>query len=125
MTGQALPICGTCHCGAVGFEIAEAPKRLVDCNCSICRRIGSLWGHIESSSFTRKGDGETIAYVHGDKTLAIHTCKRCGCTTHWENLGRDPEYTHMAVNFRMCDPEITAKFSVRKFDGADTWEFLD
>jgi len=25
----------------------------------------------------------------------------------------------------MCDPDEVAKIRVRKFDGADTWEFMD
>ena len=116
---------GSCHCGNVTFSLAQPPEKLVDCNCSICRRIGALWGHleIEDVSIDRQG-GETIAYVHGDRELAIHTCATCGCTTHWENL-RPDKYSHMAVNFRMCEPEVISRFTVRKFDGADTWQFID
>lgn len=114
---------GECHCGKVGFEIAEEPSWLVNCNCSICRRLAPLWGHIESSAFSRSGNGKTISYMHGDLTLAFHTCSSCGCTTHWEN--RSADSTHMAVNFRMCRPETIAQFRIRLFDGADTWEFLD
>jgi len=25
----------------------------------------------------------------------------------------------------MCDPDVLTNIRVRKFDGADTWEFLD
>lgn len=119
-------ITGTCHCGAVRFEISENPGRLVDCNCSICRRIGALWGHVPVTAvkLTCEPDA-TIAYVHGDRTLAFHTCRTCGCTTHWESLAPNEEDAVMAVNFRMCpDPDI-ARFEIRKFDGADTWAFLD
>jgi hypothetical protein len=31
----------------------------------------------------------------------------------------------MAVNFRMCQPETVAEFQIRKFDGAETWTYLD
>ena len=115
---------GSCHCGSVQFELTEPPEKLVDCNCTICRRIGALWGHvsIRSVQIIAPSDG-TISYIQGDKTLAIHTCRTCGCTTHWENL--QPEEEHMAVNFRMCDPEVINQFQVRKFDGADTWKFID
>ncbi|MDM3872482.1 GFA family protein [Porticoccus sp. W117] len=115
---------GECHCGAVSFEISEAPEKLVDCNCSICRRIGALWGHVSIDSVNINSPAEgTTAYVQGDKTLAVHTCKSCGCTTHWESLQADGEY--MAVNFRMCEPEVIEQFRIRKFDGADSWKFLD
>lgn len=114
---------GSCHCGTVRFELTEAPEKLVDCNCSICRRIGALWGHVAISSVTiLASEGSTISYIQGDKTLSTHTCKTCGCTTHWENLQPDGE--HMAVNFRMCAPEVIGQFPIRRFDGADTWQFI-
>lgn len=116
-------ITGVCHCGQVGFEINETPKYLVDCNCSICRRLAPLWGHVHLDSFKKLGEGQTIKYAHGDRTLAIHTCAQCGCTTHWESL--IPENTKVAVNFRMCEPELLDHFRIRKFDGADSWKFLD
>ncbi|MEM7000300.1 MAG: GFA family protein [Pseudomonadota bacterium] len=118
-----MTIAGTCHCGAVGFEIDAEPQALVDCNCTTCRRLGALWGHIDQQAFRRTRAGTTIAYMHGDRMLAFHTCTQCGCTTHWEN--HHPENTHMAVNFRMCEPDDVARFNVRKFDGFDTWEFID
>lgn len=116
---------GSCHCGKVRFAISESPKWLTSCNCSICRRLGALWGHIatEHAVITAEA-GATIRYIQGDRTLAIHTCRNCGCTTHWENLKPD-EYSHMSVNFRMCSDDDIARFNVRNFDGASTWEFTD
>ena len=32
---------------------------------------------------------------------------------------------HMAVNFRMSDREVIDQFEVKRFDGADTWKFLE
>lgn len=113
---------GKCHCNKVGFELNRAPNYLVDCNCSMCTRLGALWGHIDESAFNRTGPGDTIEYMHGDRTLAVHSCRNCGCTTHWENRS---EGTRMAVNFRMCEPDVVARFRIRQFDGAETWTFLD
>ena len=114
----------SCHCGAIQIEISEEPKWLVDCNCTVCRRIGALWAHIDLKNVVIDAEKEaSIAYVQGDKMLAIHTCRTCGCTTHWEPLIPD-ESTTMAVNFRMCTIGDQAKYEIRKFDGADTWEFM-
>ena len=115
---------GNCHCGDISFSVAKDPESLTDCNCSICRRLGSLWVHAPINSITITNKGETIAYIQGDRSLAIHTCKNCGCTTHWENLS-PAEDAVMAVNFRMCSDEDRSRFPVRHFDGADTWSFLD
>ena len=116
---------GSCHCGAVTFELLAQPKWLTECNCSICRRIGALWAHADINkikvSYT---EAATIGYCQGDKTLVVRSCKTCGCTTHWENL-KDPQDGHMAVNCRMADPKVIADLKVRHFDGAESWQFLD
>jgi hypothetical protein len=41
----------SCHCAAVQLEIDSAPETVTDCNCSICRRYGVLWGLL----FARQG----------------------------------------------------------------------
>jgi hypothetical protein len=66
----------------------------------------------------------TTAYVQGDRTLAVHSCKICGCTTHWVRLDPEP-CSKMAVNFRLCDPAQIAAIRIRHLDGADTWKYLD
>ena len=116
---------GSCHCGAVRFTYPRQPDWLTDCNCSVCRRYSTLWAYARVSEITLSSAADaTLAYIHGDKTLAMHSCKTCGCTTHWIGLDQDSS-SRMAVNFRMCDPEAYGHIRVRKFDGADTWEFLD
>lgn len=42
-----LPITGSCHCGAVSYEVKVAPRFAISCNCSMCRRLGTVWGHGE------------------------------------------------------------------------------
>ncbi len=118
-------IAGSCHCGKVEFQISKEPQWLVSCNCSICRRVGALWAHLPADqvSVVAPKNG-TIEYIQGDRMLAIHSCINCGCTTHWTSLSSEPAAT-MAVNFHMCDQADIAKFRVRRFDGADSWRFLD
>ncbi len=116
---------GSCHCGAIAFEVERTPEWITECNCSICRRIGAQWAHFEEHEVELSVPANaTIAYVHGDRTLALHTCKTCGCTPYW--LGLEPKAsTRMAVNFRMCEPDDIRGIPVRRFDGADSWKFLD
>ena len=66
----------------------------------------------------------TTEYVWGDKTLRSFHCRICGCATHWAPL--DPKtVTKQGVNLGNFDPELIASVRVRKFDGANTWEFFD
>ena len=116
---------GSCHCGAVTFELPRPPEWRNECNCSICRRLGTLWGYFleKEVRFTGKPDA-TETYVWGDRMLAFHRCRTCGCTTHWRDLDPDPD-NRMAVNTRLLDPRDMAGIRLRHFDGADSFRYLD
>ena len=115
-------IIGSCHCGAVRFELAKRPEWLTACNCSVCRRLGALWAYGDTSEVTLvRAPDATIGYVWGDRTLAFHICRTCGCPTHWEGL----RGSRMGVNCRMADPAAIAPLRIRRLDGADSWTWLD
>ena len=112
---------GSCHCGAVRIAIPSAPTELTSCNCSICRRTAALWCYFAPAQV--RVTGATATYCWGDKDLELHRCQTCGCVTHWSPV--DPKRERMGVNARMMDPAIVAAARVRRFDGADTWKWLD
>lgn len=112
----------SCHCGTVRLTVTTAPTEVKSCNCSICRRLGALWAYYPASEVT-VDQGETVAYIQGDRTLATHHCPTCGCTTHWTGL--DQVSDRMAVNARLMEPEVMEGVRIRRFDGADTWTLLD
>jgi hypothetical protein len=33
------------HCGAMRIKVAEGPRQLMSCSCSICRHQGTLWAY--------------------------------------------------------------------------------
>ena len=111
----------SCHCGAVTIRIDGELSDLTSCNCSICRRTAGLWTYHSPSKVHI--EGATATYRWGDKTLDLHHCPVCGCITHWSPV--DPALDRMGVNARLADPAVVATARVRRFDGADTWEFLD
>ncbi|WP_286830263.1 MULTISPECIES: GFA family protein [Kordiimonas] len=116
---------GSCHCGAVHFEVRKPLEWITECNCSACRKLGTIWAHADESEIDlTHAEGATLSYVWGDKTLAFHSCKTCGCTTHWLTLDK-ADGTRMAVNMRLAEPADVANIPVRHFDGADTWRYLD
>ncbi len=115
----------SCHRGAVRLEVARAPRRLLDCNCSICRRYGGLWAYYTAGSVRfryRKRDVDTYAW--GDRMLRCVRCRHCGLVLHWERTRRTPG-SRVGVNARNFDPAVIAKARVRWFDGARTWKYLD
>ena len=111
----------TCHCGAVRIEVPAAPDVVTSCNCSICRRLGTMAAYYRPAQV--KVHGETDTYIWGDRMLYFHRCKVCGCHTHSTPV--DVSSDRMSVNARLMAPEILAAARVRRFDGADTWTVLD
>lgn len=116
---------GSCHCGAVRLRLPSTPTVATDCNCSLCRRTGGPWVYFEWGTVQIEGHPEhTTGYIQGDRTLSTIHCRTCGCTTHWEPLNPRPGAKH-GVNLGNFDPALIASVRVRKFDGADTWTFVD
>lgn len=107
----------SCHCGAIRFAVATAPDEVTDCNCSICRRYGTLWAYYQRPQVWFAADcGPSDIYMWGDKDLEFHRCRNCGCITHWSSV--DSSYTRMGVNARLMAPEVLSATPVRHFDGA-------
>jgi hypothetical protein len=114
----------TCHCGAVAISIPRPPDKVTNCNCSICRRYGTLWGYFEQSEvLVEAAPGATQEYSWGDKSLAFVRCATCGCVTHWRPLA-SRKSLRMGVNIRAFEPEQIGPVRIRLLDGAVTEEFV-
>lgn len=119
-----MTIEASCHCGAVRMQIASAPEAVTDCNCSICRRLGARWAYYTSGEVViTAAPGAFGDYSWGDRGIAFHHCRTCGCPTHWTSL--DPARDRMGVNSRLMEPPVVAPARVRRLDGADTWTYMD
>ena len=115
---------GSCHCGAVRFTLKSDPQWLIRCNCSICRRYGALWASVEQAEVLLVAPaGMLTSYTTGDENRAFHSCARCGGATHWTPL--EPDATRMSVNANLVEPQDIAHLTIRRFDGADSWSYMD
>ncbi|WP_119862720.1 GFA family protein [Pseudoalteromonas sp. MSK9-3] len=120
-----MPYTAQCHCGNITVIFDAPVNALTSCNCSICHKLGALWGYTHPSNITVKAVAEnTTSYSHGDKYIEFHHCPRCGCTTHYTptKIG-NPQ--RMAVNFKMVSKKLINDVKIRHFDGADTWKFIE
>jgi len=108
----------------VKVEVPRRPRRLTECNCSICRRYGTLWAYYKFADVkvTAKR-GAKSGYAWGDKNLRFVRCAHCGCVTHWEPI-KPRRGARMGVNARNFEPSHLGKVRIRLLDGADTWKFL-
>jgi hypothetical protein len=116
---------GSCHCGAVRIEVPRRPRSLTDCNCSICRRYGTLWAYYKAAAVrVIAKSGAIKEYGWGRKKLRFVRCATCGCVTHWRNV-RLTDSSRIGVNWRNFEPEAMAGIRVRRLDGASSWRYLD
>jgi hypothetical protein len=113
----------TCHCGTVRLTVPYTPRRLTSCNCSICRRYGTLWAYYRRRDVRVSAPrGAIDRYGWAEETLRFVRCKHCGVVTHWEPTWR---IDRMGVNARNFAPSAIEGVRVRRLDGALTWKFLD
>jgi hypothetical protein len=116
---------GSCHCGAIQLTLPSLPEQATRCNCSICRRLGAVWAYYEFGTVEIQGHpSNTNLYQWGDKALNFVSCKHCACSIHWEPVSPQTD-ARTGINLNNFPPELLDSVNVRRFDGADTWAFLD
>jgi len=70
---------GSCHCGAVRFEIETDFLELTMCDCSICRRKNALMVKVHESKFTLlSGEASLTEYQFHTKIARHFFCTTCG-----------------------------------------------
>jgi len=115
-----------CHCTAVRFELAALPTWVLDCNCTICRRYGALWSYYfgadQASLIVLPAAELTDTYLWGDRSIAFHRCKTCGCVTHLEAVDTTPRVT-FGVNARLIPTLDPAHTRVVQVDNGHTGIF--
>lgn len=110
---------GSCHCGAVTFEI-EAPEAIecTDCNCSICSKAGFLHLILPLSKFKLLSGEKNLTTYTFNTGVAKHTfCKTCGVKPFYTPRS-NPD--GVDINVRCLDP-VPGNLLVEKFDGQN-WE---
>jgi hypothetical protein len=114
---------GSCHCGAVRWQLEGQPDGATACNCTVCRRYGALWAYdYEDEGITVFG--RTQPYVRG-KAIEFHFCPVCGCVAFWRAQQKDQEgRRRIAVNLRLAEPEAVAQIPIDHFEGLNKFEDL-
>lgn len=110
---------GACHCGRVRFELDAVLDYVMECNCSLCRRVGALWhGASDASLRITAGESELTLYQFHTMTAKHYHCRHCGIHPFCRPR-LDP--TRWAVNVRCLDDVEATSLPLKRFDGAN-WE---
>ena len=108
---------GSCHCGQIAFEVEGEITEVMDCNCSICSRMGSLLWFVPRDKLHLLTPEEILAtYKFGEQTISHHFCPKCGMHPFGE--GVDPAGNRMAaINVRCLENFDFSSVPVKHFDG--------
>ncbi len=118
---------GSCHCGKTGWTLEGDPGSITACNCTLCRRYGTLWAYdYEGERIAMRG--ETGSYTRtGPETssLEILFCPTCACVLSWRGLRLNKDgRRRMAVNIRLAEPDLVVDLPIDHFDGLETFDDL-
>lgn len=115
---------GSCHCGAVQFEIDLAPDAVpTRCNCTICTKTSQVGSIVKPSAF-RLIAGEDALTRYGKHDFAArYFCKHCG--VHCYGSGDLPQLggAFASANWNCLDDIDIGQTKVLHWDGRhDNWQ---
>jgi len=109
---------GSCHCGKVRYEVALDLKSAVSCNCSMCRRAGTLLAFVPTEKFVLRAGEDALADYQFNKHVIHHRfCRTCGIKPFAEGVGPDGK-PMVAINVRCLEGVDLEKLDVVHYDGA-------
>jgi len=107
---------GSCHCGAVGYEVDMSLGGLIECNCSHCYRKGFVLGFVQPDAFRLKAEGPQTEYLFNKHKIRHRFCDTCGVQTFARGTG--PDGTEMvAVNIRTLTDVGPFSWTATRVDG--------
>ena len=106
---------GSCHCGAVQFEIETQLKELTTCDCSICKRKNALMLMVhEDSMRILSGEEKLSTYTFHTHTAQHYFCSVCGIYPfHRKRVAPD----HYGVNVFCLEGFSAEGINIRATDG--------
>lgn len=106
---------GSCHCGAVQFEIDSDIEELTTCDCSLCRKKNALMTAVHESKFKLiAGEDALGLYQWNTRVARHHFCTRCGIYTfHKKRSAPD----HYGINVMCLDGFDPGAVRLRRADG--------
>jgi hypothetical protein len=117
---------GSCHCGAVRFEVSEDFIAVSVCHCTTCKKLSGGVGTTNGRARTetvRVTDGrELISTYHPEEGTAKSFCSRCG-----SNLfgGGWPESEQASIRLSAIDDPLPGKPAKHLYTRSlATWETL-
>ncbi|MBI3246430.1 MAG: GFA family protein [Deltaproteobacteria bacterium] len=110
---------GGCHCGRVRFEVTTDLEKVIDCNCSICRKKGFLHLIVPPEQFRLLSSPDAVAlYEFNTKTAKHYFCPVCGIHSYYIPRSH-PDM--IDINVRCLEGIDVGSLAIQSFNGQE-WE---
>jgi len=113
---------GSCHCGAVRFEVPIEVTAGTRCNCSVCQKTYVTSARATPGTLVVTAGGE---HLSGYKTTHAtrHFCKHCGVHLWGDGYVAEIGGDFLSVNLNALDDIEHSAVRVGHFDGRhDNWQ---
>jgi len=117
MTDTRLTHKGSCHCGAVQFDVklTDELKTARRCTCSMCSRRGAVAVSAELKDIDFiKGEDKLTLYTFGSGVAQHYFCSICGVYTHHQ---RRSNPTQFGINLSCLEGQTPFIDEVPVLDG--------
>ena len=108
---------GSCHCGQITFEVDGDLQKVIECNCSICSKRGTLHWFLPREKFRLRASEEVMStYTFNKHRIKHRFCPKCGCAPFGEGIAPSGNYM-VAINARCLDGVDLSGIERGHFDG--------
>lgn len=108
---------GSCHCGRIAFDVEGELAEVTSCNCSICRRKGTLMWFVPRQAMTLRTSPDAMGtYTFHKHAIRHRFCPTCGIHPFGEAVSPSGEAV-AAVNVRCLEGIEPSALTIRPFDG--------
>ncbi|CDP53447.1 hypothetical protein JP74_14275 [Devosia sp. 17-2-E-8] len=109
---------GRCHCGAVRFTARTDLTGMMDCNCTHCRRRGSVLQPLAAADFELLAGADDLkSYRFNTEKIEHLFCRHCGIESFAR--GRDGKGNEMVMLNVNCldDLPVIDRSTIGHWDG--------
>ena len=106
---------GSCHCGAVVFEIDSDLAEVAKCDCSLCTKKNAVMTGVHESRFRiLKGEDKLTLYQWNTKTAKHYFCGICGIYPFHRRRVMPDQF---GINVCCLEGVDASALSIIQFDG--------